>query len=70
MLEKMLENIKATTYVDSKVCTRHRRNLYGNFENFTEKSKLQRVKLGKLGNGKTPASKIISTINSLQLPCL
>jgi len=28
----MLETIKAKTYVDSKVCTRHGKNLYGNFE--------------------------------------
>jgi hypothetical protein len=62
--------LRAKTYVDSKVCSRHGRNLYGNFENFTEKSKLQTVKLRKLGNKKTPASKIISTVRNLELSFL
>jgi len=39
-------------------------------KNFREKAKLQTAKLRKLGNGKLPASKITSTINSLQLPFL
>jgi len=39
-------------------------------KNFTEKAKLQTVKLRKLGNGKTPTSKIISTIYDPQLPFL
>jgi hypothetical protein len=36
----MLETIKATTHVDSKVCTRQGRNLYGNFEKFYRKDKI------------------------------
>jgi hypothetical protein len=36
----VLETIKAKTYVDSKVCTRHGRNLYGNFEQFYRKGKI------------------------------
>lgn len=39
-------------------------------KNFTEKAKSQAVKLRKSGNGKTPASKLISTKHSLQLSCL
>jgi len=35
-------------------------------KNFREKAKLQTVKVRKLGNGKTPASKIISTLRSLE----
>jgi hypothetical protein len=39
-------------------------------KNFTENSKLQTVKLRKLGNAKTPSSKIISTVPRLQLSFL
>ena len=61
----MLETIKSTTYVDSKLCTRNGRNLYDNLKNiYTEKTKSQSVKLRKLRNGKRPASKIISAITA------
>ena len=39
-------------------------------KNFTQNSKLQTVKLRKLGNAKTPSSKIISTVRSLQFSFL
>lgn len=45
----MLETIKATTYVDSKVCTRHGRNLHEILKKkIRQKAKLQTVKLRKL----------------------
>jgi hypothetical protein len=44
----VLETIKATTYVDRKVCTRHGRNLYDNFEKFYRKFKITDSEIEKI----------------------